>query len=363
MYLKQLKLKNFQKHSDLTLDFCKSVNVIVGDTGTGKSCIIRALRWILFNEISGDDVRKEGTKKTEVEVIFDNDISVKRIKSKTVNAYVLKVKEEEKRFDSVGREIPEEIKNIIKMDLFEVDGDKINLNISNQIGLPFLLDKTGSFRNKLFNKLTGADKIDKAMQSLNKDILDLNRQEKSNKEFIENNEDKLDNYKKDIKIKKEAVDKTTNAISELEEKYNKLETLKDKSKDLKNTEIEIEMLKERNKPIKVTEEETKELSRKIEKLTQLNNYYMKLKEIKKNLNDLKDTNIPKYKKEIIENTIEKINFYKLKLKNLKEIDELEKKYNIEISELELIIEGSNNKYKELLKESGTCPVCKQKIKE
>jgi len=71
MNIKQIILKNFQKHSDLTLDLKEGVNIIYGASDKGKSTIRRAIEWCLFCEqISG--VRKEGTKQTSVTIIFEN---------------------------------------------------------------------------------------------------------------------------------------------------------------------------------------------------------------------------------------------------------------------------------------------------
>ena len=74
MWIHQLILKNFQKHSNLTLDFFSEVNVLYGATDAGKSCVRRAISWVFFGIPQGDVIRKEGTKKTSVKVILSNDI-------------------------------------------------------------------------------------------------------------------------------------------------------------------------------------------------------------------------------------------------------------------------------------------------
>ena len=43
--LKKLILKNFQSHSDSELEFDKGINVICGNSDSGKSSIIRSFIW------------------------------------------------------------------------------------------------------------------------------------------------------------------------------------------------------------------------------------------------------------------------------------------------------------------------------
>jgi predicted ATP-dependent endonuclease of OLD family len=152
IFITKLELENFQKHAHLVLEFVDGINIIIGDTDIGKSCIVRAIRWIFFNEPKLN-IRKEGTKKTSVKVWLNTGNIVERIKSDTVNAYIIN-EDNKKRYDSINKTIPEEVRKILGIYPFEVDNEEIILNISNQISMPFLMDKSGTFRNKLFNKKT-----------------------------------------------------------------------------------------------------------------------------------------------------------------------------------------------------------------
>lgn len=366
IYLKQLILKNFQKHANLTLDFCDSLNVIYGETDIGKSCIIRALGWLFYNNIKGDSIRKEGTKQTSVKGIFSNRIIVERIKSKTINRYILYIPNEEpKVFDSIGKEIPKEITDLLKITYFKVDDEKINLNIANQISLPFLLDKTGSFRNKLFNALTGADKLDKAMQSLNKDILDLNRQEKSHKEFIENNKDKLQNYQTNITEKKELLVNLSEKIKQISEKVERYNSIKENQDRLIRINTDVDSLKKQKVKIPITKEELNLLETKINKLEKIDALYIKLKTQKKEFNELKEKlealKIPKFNIEKVNETLEKLNKYRKIIKSLKVIDEFEEKHRCNLQEIKSLLSENKKQYKKLLQEVGICPTCKKEI--
>ena len=75
IYIKKLELINVQKHSHLVINLRNGVNIFWGKTGCGKSAIIRALRWILANDFSSDEIRKDGTKRiveTSTSLITDS---------------------------------------------------------------------------------------------------------------------------------------------------------------------------------------------------------------------------------------------------------------------------------------------------
>ena len=174
MYIKSLKLNNFQKHSDLQINFINGVNVLTGASDTGKSCIRRSIEWLFQNE-SIDGVRKTGTKQTSVEATLENDIKVERIKSASINRYIIKKDNNQQVFDAVGKSIPDEVKQVLGVFPIVVDGEEIYLNSQPQIGLPFLFDRSPAYRMKLFNKLTGNDVLDKLFTQFNKDILGIKR--------------------------------------------------------------------------------------------------------------------------------------------------------------------------------------------
>ena len=52
--IKKLHIRNFQSHKDSRLIFSDGVNVIVGNSDSGKSAILRALNWVITNRPSGD---------------------------------------------------------------------------------------------------------------------------------------------------------------------------------------------------------------------------------------------------------------------------------------------------------------------
>ncbi len=366
MYIKQIILKNFQKHDHLILNFVDGVNVIYGKTDSGKSCVVRAIKFLFFNEPKGDIVRKEGSKKTSVKVTLDNDITLERVKSASTNRYILTVRGEEEEFNAIGKEIPQEIKDIIKVMPITVDKDSIILNIADQIALPFLLDKSGSFRMKLFNKLTGSDIIDKSLQSFNKDILRISREERLEKEHLEEGQNSL----KEIEVQKIGVEKKyekfSKLYSQLKENSNRYQELLDLYNQNITIKTNLQEINSKLKDIKLVDEKTIQgLKEKYQQYKKLEEHLLafscneaELEMASKKIDKIK---IPNILTKDLKEKIEKLE--NLKTYNLTIEDNLKKETDIEKNILNVIMElkVSIIEYKELLKKYGFCPTCKTKI--
>ena len=55
--LETLRIRNLALIDDVELEFCPGLNVLTGESGAGKSFILRALDFILGDRISADLVR------------------------------------------------------------------------------------------------------------------------------------------------------------------------------------------------------------------------------------------------------------------------------------------------------------------
>jgi len=67
--LETLRIRNLALIDDVELEFCPGLNVLTGESGAGKSFILRALDFILGERISADLVRP-GREKALVEAVF-----------------------------------------------------------------------------------------------------------------------------------------------------------------------------------------------------------------------------------------------------------------------------------------------------
>jgi len=238
------------------------------------------------------------------------------------------------------------------------------LNVSNQITLPFLLDESGTFRNKLFNKLTGADLLDNAMQGLNSDLLHINKEEKSENQHLQENQTELEllNIERDKKEKQqEQLTKYFNLVKKATEQQNRLLEYKE-SMDKLNTEI-LSNQEKINSIKSIDEDKLTELDCAINTLEILNELLYNIKQNKKELLELEELNnkikIPKIDVNDLRNKIEQLTRLQKIIEQINRINSVSDNLITTSDNLNKEIEQDKIKYKELLKQAGVCPTCKQ----
>lgn len=80
--ISRIEIVNFQSHSYTDLYLSDGVNVIVGPSDSGKTAIIRAIKWVLFNEPSGSSFIKRGEEYAKVVLYFNDNTIIERGRSK-----------------------------------------------------------------------------------------------------------------------------------------------------------------------------------------------------------------------------------------------------------------------------------------
>ena len=68
--LVELRLKNFAIIDDISINFGENLNIITGETGTGKSLIVDGINIILGDRFTADQV-KSGEKQASIEALFE----------------------------------------------------------------------------------------------------------------------------------------------------------------------------------------------------------------------------------------------------------------------------------------------------
>lgn len=174
MHIKSLILNNFQSHENTVLSFDPGFNIIVGSSDVGKSSIVRALKFILFDYWDKNYIRTNH-QVTRVFIKFFDNIEITRIKGKNINELIIKDDKDIQKYSHFGLKLPKNIINKLKNYDFIIDLDKrINLNIASQHDPLFLINESGFFKAKLIGNLAGIYLFDIAIQDLNSDLKRLN---------------------------------------------------------------------------------------------------------------------------------------------------------------------------------------------
>ena len=360
MKVNSIQIINFQKHANLSLNFNDDINVITGLTDTGKSGIFRALQWVFnFSDISELDYRKEDTKQTSVKVYLSNNFQVERIRSNSINRYILsKEGIEDITFDNFGKDTPEEIAVAFEIGTIDIEHEHLNLNFSSQDQLNFLLDSeySDTIKAKLFNKLTGNEILDSLFKQLNSDSRRFNRDISDTEELLNNQEEQLSECSSQYKILKKKA-------SSVKEKYNNIKKDLEIYEHLKNLNEQLNNNTTANKTLQTQIETINIVSDK--KLVELQNKASDLNKIIVLMNKLEETNAGLEKIKASKKQIKDFDFNSLieqnnSIKTYKQLyDVIEKHKNI-VKEIETKlkeIEKNKVKLQEAWDKNPTCPLC------
>lgn len=257
----KILIKNFQSHKRTIIDLSNGINIFVGISDKGKTVIIRAINWVIYNKPSGDAFRSYWGGDTIVELTFSDGTVVTRGKTNSENYYKLNGE----RLKAFGQGVPEEVTKAINMDM---------VNIQLQMDAPFLLSETAGEVASHFNKIAGISIIDKSIAKAKKEVADTKSSINQRKEDLEEKIEQLKQYalldsleekvkrldRKD-KRKNELSSEVTllkNKIARLDEIYQEIDEI------LEKEELEVFI-----KNIRVKETEMNTIKSEVEQLTTL----------------------------------------------------------------------------------------------
>ena len=182
--IERLLIRNFQKHKVKDIIFHSNVTAITGYSDTGKSSILRALKWACLNKPRGIAYISHGEKKVKA-VVKISDVTIKRERSKTDNLYAVKRNGEITKSLSIGNDVPEDVQKMFMV------GEE---NFQGQHDPPFWFSLTAGELAKALNKIVNLESIDKAIADIGKEVKDNKAREKFISERKEGLEGKVKSY-------------------------------------------------------------------------------------------------------------------------------------------------------------------------
>ena len=74
MHITKIELEDFKSHADSKFEFSSGTTAITGENGAGKTSIIEAIAWTLFDTLDykKDDIVRRGAKKGSARVTFES---------------------------------------------------------------------------------------------------------------------------------------------------------------------------------------------------------------------------------------------------------------------------------------------------
>lgn len=99
-----VRLENFQSHLDSQFTFADGLNVLIGQSDSGKTAVIRGIRWALFNQPRGTDFIRAGSDFVRVTIQFESGDRLIRERTASKNRYMIKKNGQEQQvFESFGQ--------------------------------------------------------------------------------------------------------------------------------------------------------------------------------------------------------------------------------------------------------------------
>jgi len=215
--IKSIRIENFQSHKETKLDFHPGVNIILGSSDSGKTAIIRAIRWLVFNRPSGDEFRSYWGGDTKVKINLFSGDNVERVRSNKENKYVVN----DSSLKALKTDVPEDVSMLLNLSL---------INIQQQMDSSFLLSETSGVAANFFSQIVHLEKINETIKKLNSEHYkvkqNLNFEKQRLVEYREKRKEFIFLDDLDFDLKK--VEAKFADLSVLKEKVNKLYTLIEK---------------------------------------------------------------------------------------------------------------------------------------
>jgi DNA repair exonuclease SbcCD ATPase subunit len=345
--INSIELQNFQSHENSKLNLHPGINTIIGSSDSGKSAVLRAINWAIYNRPSGGafishwakDKKGKQIEKTIVSII-KNKKDLMRARDSGFNGYDL----DGKILEAIGTDVPDEVK-----DFFNIS----EVNIQKQHDKAFLLSESSGEVARFFNRIIKLDVIDKSLS-----LIDSKKRE---------NEKDLKNLKaEEIELTEQL--ETYNWIEDIEPKIVEAEKIQNQINEIGLKKSDLENSLNQYKQHKEIVEDYKKFDGLENTLSMFEDVNHRLIENKKCLYELQKSlnDYNRYKKDIeqnkqilsIETAVER--YLKLDEKLKKMIENKEKLANSikkyqEIREKLPIIEQRMKEYEEQLPD--ICPTC------
>ncbi len=249
MIIKRVQLENYRSHSNITVEFTKGVNLILGKNGRGKTSILEAISTVMFNtkDRSGKETGKSyikfGEKSSKVEIDFiANDGREYNLKTEF---FKTKPKKQTLK-DIIGSEYDGDIQEKLE----ELCGIKKgfeetyeNIVIAKQNEFINIFKAKPKDREEIFNKIFNTQIYKEMYDSFLKEAVDKYKSEKESldskinylKENMEDKEQITNFLKEEKELEKNLQDKfkNINVVSK---------NLENEIKDYETTEIELNNL-------------------------------------------------------------------------------------------------------------------------
>lgn len=196
--IQRIEIQNFQSHRNTVLEPGPGgqLTVITGPSDSGKTAVLRALRWLFYNVPQGTDFIRVGCTFAKVIVTLADGTEVERFRTPSKNQYIIRRPGAEPQvFEGFGSAVPLEVQEALGVRPVTIGDLELALNLAEQLDGPFLgKNISAGARAKVLGKLAGTEEIDVAARTLNTDIYRRGQDEKRLSAEVEELNKQIETY-------------------------------------------------------------------------------------------------------------------------------------------------------------------------
>lgn len=275
MKIRSVHLRNFQSHADTRIELAPGLTVLTGPSDSGKSAILRALRWVYWNQPPGLEILRAGASQVSVEVELEDGTRVRRERSASVNRYVIERPGEPPQvLEGFGRDVPEPVLEALGIRNVHLGGRDLWLGYAGQLEPHFLIAEPGAVQAEAIGRLTGVHVLGQAAVAVRRDEQAAEREASRLAQEMEEIRAELEGYA-DLPAEEArvtAAEACLDRATRLEERVARLEMLGRQLEDIRREAAAVRRLLDRFRGVPAAErliERAAELARRREALLRL----------------------------------------------------------------------------------------------
>ena len=169
--LSSIELTNFQSHEHSVINLTDGLNIIIGESNSGKTTIFRAILWVVDNQPLGTDFIMAGKDNCSVQLNYTDGTYIRRSRTlKDTGSYEIAYLDEQGNLTSQSyrgftNAVPVEVANVHQMPKVNITKDlETHLNVITQLEGPFLLTESPMVKAAAIGRITGTHVIDRAIK-------------------------------------------------------------------------------------------------------------------------------------------------------------------------------------------------------
>lgn len=176
-YISKIRLENFQSYKDETIEFKPGLNLILGSSDSGKSAVLRAISFVLYNYPKSKTLIHQGSTEVRVSIEYSDKTIVTRIRGDRNSVMVAFPDGDLKVWDKIENDLPDEVKNIMGNPPYDDFNGPIAY--ADQFSKMFLVDLSPTDLPRSLSSLTGIEILEQSAKELMQSYKAIEKQTKS----------------------------------------------------------------------------------------------------------------------------------------------------------------------------------------